>query len=123
MNTFVLNPNVYDVVFLSYDEPNAEENYKHLLSLKPKAKRVDGVKGSDAAHKAVADISKTDRVIIVDGDNKISANFFRFNVYTKPHFDWTDYVFSWSSYNPVNGNCYGNGGIRTNQCHVMKWRN
>jgi hypothetical protein len=120
MNTFALNPNLYDVVFLSYDEPNAEENYQHLLSLKPKAKRIDGVKGSDAAHKAVADIVKTDRVIIVDGDNKITTNFFRFNVYTKPHFDWTDYVFSYSSFNPVNNNCYGNGGIKCWPVHLLK---
>ena len=56
MNTFALNPNVYDVVFLSYDEPNAEENYQHLLSIRPKAKRVHGVKGSDAAHKACAEL-------------------------------------------------------------------
>lgn len=112
MNTFALNPNLYDVVFLSYDEPNADENYEHLLSIKPKAKRVHGVKGSDAAHKACAELAKTDRVIIVDGDNKIATNFFVHNVYTKPHLDWSDKVFSWSSLNVINGNCYGNGGVK-----------
>lgn len=120
MNTFVMNPNAYDVVFLSYDEPNADENYTHLLTLKPKAKRIHGVKGSDAAHKAVAEIVKTDRVLIIDGDNKIKSNFFGFNVYTKPHFDWTDYVFSYSSLNPLNGNCYGNGGIKCWPVHLLK---
>jgi hypothetical protein len=120
MNTFVMNPNAYDVVFLSYDEPNADENYEHLLKIKPKAKRIHGVKGSDAAHKAVAEIVKTDRVLIVDGDNKIKSNFFGNNVYTKPHFDWSEYVFSYSSYNPLNGNCYGNGGIKCWPVHLLK---
>jgi len=41
-----------DIVFLSYDEPNAEKNYADLLKKVPWAKRVHGVKGSDAAHKA-----------------------------------------------------------------------
>jgi len=99
MNTFALNPNVYDVVFLSYDEPNADENYQHLLSIKPKAKRVHGVKGSDAAHKACAELAKTDRVIIIDGDN---------------------HVFSWSSLNLVNHNCYGNGGVKCWPVHLLK---
>ena len=40
-----------DIVFLSYDEPNAEKNYADLLTKVPYAKRVHGVEGSDAAHK------------------------------------------------------------------------
>jgi hypothetical protein len=43
-----------DIIFLSYDEPNAEKNYADLLTKVPWAKRVHGVKGSDAAHKACA---------------------------------------------------------------------
>ena len=41
-----------DIIFLSYDEPNAEKNYADLCSKVPWAKRVHGVHGSDAAHKA-----------------------------------------------------------------------
>ena len=37
----------------------------------PWAKRVHGVKGSDAAHKACAELSDTDHFITVDGDNII----------------------------------------------------
>ena len=36
----------------------------------PWAKRVHGVEGSDAAHKACANLSETDRFITVDGDNR-----------------------------------------------------
>ena len=42
------------VVFLSYDEPNADENFQYLLDNHPNAEnvhRVHGVKGFDAAHK------------------------------------------------------------------------
>ena len=46
--------NSFDIVFLSYDEPNADKNYADLLNKAPWAKRVHGVKGFDAAHKAAA---------------------------------------------------------------------
>jgi len=65
----------YDIIYLSYDEPNAEKNYADLLSKVPWAKRVHGVEGSDAAHKACAEMSETERLIIVDGDNVIDPEF------------------------------------------------
>ena len=33
----------YDIIYLSYDEPNAEKNYADLLTKVPWAKRVHGV--------------------------------------------------------------------------------
>ena len=48
--------NEFDIVFISYDEPNADENYNNLIEKAPWAKRSHGVFGSDAAHKAAADI-------------------------------------------------------------------
>ena len=53
----------YDVVYLSYDEPNAEENYADLLTKVPWAKRVHGVKVPDLPHKECAKLSETDRFI------------------------------------------------------------
>jgi hypothetical protein len=47
-----------DIIFLSYDEPNAEKHYADLLTKVPWAKRVHGVKGSDNAHKACAAASR-----------------------------------------------------------------
>ena len=41
-----------DFVFISYTEPNKEENWADLKNKVPWAKRVDGVKGFDSAHKA-----------------------------------------------------------------------
>ena len=64
-----------DIIYLSYDEPNADKNYADLLTKIPWAKRVHGVEGSDAAHKACAKIAETDRFITIDGDNQIDEQF------------------------------------------------
>ena len=37
--------NKFDKVFISYQEPNADENYENLLKRFPDIKRVHGVKG------------------------------------------------------------------------------
>jgi len=108
----IFNPKDYSVVFLSYDEPNCEENFQHLLSLCPTAQRVHGVKGSDTAHKEVAKLSKTESVIIVDGDNFVKPEFFTKTFNLVDSVDLSTTVLSYSAFNPVNGNCYGNGGIK-----------
>ncbi len=65
-----------DIFYISYDEPNAEENWADLMNKVPWAKRIHGVKGFDAAHKAAANQSETERFITVDGDNKVLTEFF-----------------------------------------------
>ena len=39
-----------DIIFLSYDEPNAEENWADLKKKIPWAKRVHGVEGFQMRH-------------------------------------------------------------------------
>jgi hypothetical protein len=103
------NPSDYTTVFLSYDEPNCEENYQHLLTLNPNALRVHGIEGSDTAHKECAKLALTDRVVIVDGDNYVRADFYTTDI----DIEYTDEdVISYSGYNIVNGTSYGNGGIK-----------
>ena len=65
-----------DVIFLSYNEPNKEHNWADLRSKCPWAKRVDGVEGSDAAHKAAGEASSTERFILIDGDNIVNPALF-----------------------------------------------
>lgn len=103
-----------DVIFLSYDEPNAEENYQQLLKSIPWAQRIHGVKGSDAAHKACAQLSSTERVVIVDGDNfMVKDNFLKQTVeILDDTTDLSQSVLSWPSINIINGLVYGNGGIK-----------
>jgi len=102
----------YDIIYLSYDEPNAEQNYADLLNKVPWAKRVHGVKGSDEAHKACARLSETDRFVTVDGDNIIREDFLNQEVNFDEHKDLSKCVISWAGYNVVNGLMYGNGGLK-----------
>lgn len=102
----------YDIIYLSYDEPNAEENYADLCKKIPWAKRVHGVKGSDAAHKACANLSETDRFITVDGDNVINAEFLTKEFDFDEHKDLEKCVISWTARNNINGLMYGNGGLK-----------
>lgn len=99
-----------DVIYLSYDEPQREEFWAKIRNLIPWAQRVDGVKGSDAAHKAAAEASTTERFVLIDGDNLPDSVFFNLTL-TFPAPDWEQAVFRWRARNHVNGLMYGNGGI------------
>ena len=110
----------YDIIYLSYDEPNAEENYYDLKQLVPWAKRVHGVEGSDAAHKACADLAETERFITIDGDNKIHHSFINEILHFKDDVDLSKCVVSWSGYNIINGLTYGNGGIKCWPTEMVK---
>jgi hypothetical protein len=101
-----------DIVFLSYDEPNAEKNYADLCAKVPWAKRVHGVKGSDAAHKACAAASDTEYFITVDADNIVDPKFLDIEVDLVDLGLTTDHVFSWCGKVHVNGLMYGNGGLK-----------
>ena len=101
-----------DVIFLSYDEPNAEKNYADLLKKIPWAKRIHGVKGSDAAHKACAAISETEYFVTVDADNIIDPAFLRLEIDLDNLGLTSEHVFSWCGKIHVNGLMYGNGGLK-----------
>jgi len=118
--TNILKPADYDVIFLSYDEPNAEKNYNDLIKKIPWAKRVHGVEGSDAAHKACAKLSDTERLIIVDADNVINGDFINQELVFQDHVDLENSVVSWSGRNIINGLVYGNGGIKSWPKHIIE---
>lgn len=99
-----------DCIYLSYDEPQKEEFWVKIRNMVPWAQRVDGVKGSDAAHKAAADYSTTERFILIDGDNLPDPEFFN-QTLTFPVPDYEHAVFRWRARNHVNGLMYGNGGL------------
>lgn len=110
-----------DVIYLSYDEPQKEEFWVKIRNMIPWAKRVDGVKGSDAAHKAAANHSDTDRFIVIDGDNLPNPDFFNQTLIL----DDTnrDVQFRWRAKNNINGLHYGNGGLSCwTKNHVLNMR-
>lgn len=99
-----------DFIYISYDEPNAEENYLDLLSKNNRAKRIDGVKGFDRAHRQAAEIADSDFVVIIDGDNRVVKDFMNETIEESELLP--NRVISWSGKNVINGLIYGNGGIK-----------
>ena len=100
------------VVYLSYDEPQKEEFWLKIKNMIPWAVRVDGVKGSDAAHKAAGEASDTERFILIDGDNMPTEDFFNMQLdYTGLPENYKLAQYRWRAINSINGLRYGNGGI------------
>ena len=99
-----------DCIYLSYDESNREKHWVKIRNMVPWAQRVDGVKGSDAAHKAAAELSSTERFVLIDGDNLPDPAFFN-QTLTFPTPEYEQAVFRWRARNHVNGLMYGNGGL------------
>lgn len=112
-NRLVSNPRPFDIVFISYDEPNADENYIMLKSRFPRAKRIHGIKGIHQAHIEAAKISQTDRFWVVDGDAKVVDDF-DFTTEQIAYYDQYNRqaVSVWLSQNPINDLVYGYGGVK-----------
>lgn len=101
-----------DVIYLSYDEPQKEEFWVKIKNMVPWAVRVDGVKGSDAAHKAAGEASTTERFILIDGDNMPDENFFNLQLdFTELDENYKLAQYRWRAVNAINGLRYGNGGM------------
>ena len=100
---------MYDIVFISYDEPSADDNYAALKARFPMAKRVNGVKGIHQAHIIAAKKCFTKMFWIVDADAIIMDDF-NFDYVVPDH--QLDHVHVWRSQNPVNDLVYGYGGVK-----------
>jgi len=112
MNKDILDAADCDIIFLSYDEPAKEEFWLKIKNMCPWAKRVDNVKGSDAAHKAAGEISVTERFFVIDGDNLPREKFFNIQLdFTGLDPIYKTAQFRWKATNIINGLRYGNGGI------------
>jgi hypothetical protein len=97
-----------DIIFISYDEPQADENWARLIDRFPSAKRVHGVDGMEHALKAAARLSST-------------PWFYATFAKTRLHEDWDfsfvpdrwqapkHYIFN--ALNASNDLCYGHMGI------------
>ena len=97
----------FDIVFISYYEPNADENWNRLKTRFPRAKRIDKIKGIHQAHIEAARQATSEMFWVVDGDAQIVDEF---------NFDYEDpekhTVHVWKSKNPINDLEYGYGGVK-----------
>ena len=108
-NTVASTHKNYDIVFISYNEPNADMHYNALQLRFPAIKRVHKVQGIHNAHVAAATLVDTKMFWVIDADAEI-LNEFTFN-YIAPKYE-TDIVHTWKSINPINGLTYGYGGVK-----------
>ena len=100
---------MYDAVFISYNEPDADERYKRLLERYPNTKRVHGVKGIHQAHIKAAKKCNTKMFWVIDGDADLLPEF---NLDHKVSEYDLDCVHVWRSRNPINNLVYGYGGVK-----------
>jgi len=98
-----------DIVFISFDESNADDSYAKLKDRFPLAKRSHGVKGILEAHKAAARKAESHMFFVVDADAEIEPSF---NFDYKPNGYNEDSTHVWYSRNPVNDLIYGYGGVK-----------
>lgn len=100
---------MFDIVFISYNEINAEKNFNNLRQRFPLAKHVSGVKGIHQAHIAAAKRSFSPMFWVVDADAEVLDTFnFDYPVVKEEY----DIVHVWRSRNPINGLEYGYGGVK-----------
>ena len=98
-----------DVIFISYNEPNAEKNWLRVLEKSPKAFRVNGITGIVDAHKCAAELATTDMFYVVDGDAYLTDDW---SFEYQPSIFDRDCVHVWRSRNPINNLEYGYGGVK-----------
>lgn len=106
-----------DVIQISYNEEQADENFEILQMFAPHAKRVQGVKGIFNAHQEAARISDTTHFYVVDADAVMEEEFtFKFtpdaNKLEYDSIPQTKCVYVWRSRNPINDLLYGYGGVK-----------
>lgn len=108
----------YEIYFLSYREPNADENYQDLVKKLrkfrfanvPPVNRVHGIRGIDSAHKHCATLAKEPFMLTIDGDCRVDPEFF---VEVIPFLDPDkSSVLVFPAENIINGLQYGNGSLK-----------
>jgi hypothetical protein len=109
-----------DIVFISYDEPDADKNWKILSDRFARAQRVHGVQGMEKALEAAADVSTTPWYYAVFAKTKLHESFdFAF----VPDYMQQPKHYIFNCLNTVNGLEYGHMGVVMYNCKGVKYQN
>ena len=109
-----------DVIFISYDEPDAEKNWTLLTNKIHRAKRVHGVSGMEHALEAAADLSSTPWYYAVFAKTQIHENFdFSF----VPDYMQQPKHYIFDCLNQSNNLQYGHMGIVLYNCQGIRQTN
>jgi len=106
-----------DIVFLSYDEKNANKNFSAIQERYPRAKRLHGVRGFGRANVLTSELVDGSFYWLIDGDNRILSDFdldaLSINIEEGE-------IRVWKARNAVNDLEYGFGGIKLCSYRAMK---
>ena len=106
-----------DVVFISYDEPDADANWAVLKAQCPRAQRVHGVAGMELALEAAANLSSTPWYYAVFAKTRLYEQFdFSF----VPDYMQQPKHYIFNCRNTTNGLEYGHMGIVLYNCQGVK---
>jgi hypothetical protein len=98
-----------DIIFLSYQEPNAESHFAHLQTLAPSAKHVSGIQGVYEAYRQTAEIAQSEFYYLIDADSYVLPTFdFKRGAESRSAGE----VQVFQARNAVNDLVYGYGGIK-----------
>lgn len=113
----LLDSTALEVVYLTYKELQAEDNFTFLIKKWPFVKRLHGVRGLTRAFRLSSELVNSKYYVLIDGDNKIKEDFDITSVQLpqKPN-TLTFYM----TQNPVNDLVYGYGGIKV--CPTSNFR-
>jgi len=106
-----------DIIFISYDETNADENWGKLHQRFPKARRLHGVEGMENALREAARMSTTDWYYAVFAKTELHPDF-KFDFLPDYWQDPKHYIFH--AENPMNGLVYGHMGVILYNCDIVK---
>ncbi|MFG1921072.1 hypothetical protein [Cryptosporangium sp. NPDC048952] len=99
----------FDGVFLSLDEPRADDLFARLCQSLGPVKRLHGVRPMRRAYQLCAELADTEQFFLADGDFDIDPGFDPDSV--EPLAPGTA-MRVWQAHNPVNGLTYGYGGLK-----------
>lgn len=109
-----------DIVFISYDEPQADQNWHKLQQQHPRARRVHGVAGMERALEAAADCAATPWYFAVFAKTEIHPSF-QFDFVPDYMQQPKHYIFDCA--NRVNGLQYGHMGVVMYNCRAIRLQN
>jgi len=109
-----------DVIFISYDEPEADRNWHTLKSVCSRAQRLHGVEGMETALEAAADMSSTPWYFAVFAKTSLDSAF-DFSYQPDRMQQPKHYIFNCR--NPLNGLEYGHMAVVLYNCEGIRQTN
>jgi hypothetical protein len=107
-----------DIVFISYDEPQADENWATIHArFGERVKRIHGVEGMHNALLAAANVSTTPWYYAVFAKTQVHPDFkFKF----MPDYFQAPKHYIFHAHNPMNGLEYGHMGVVLYNCNIVR---